>query len=61
MGEEIALEKVEKVVFDYIMGHLGCTTEEIIENIDEPPELVNKALQSLSEKEEIERAVITKE
>lgn len=61
MDEEMALEKVEKEVFDYIMGHLGCTTDEIIKNIDASPERINKALQNLSEKGEIEQAIITEE
>lgn len=52
---------VTKVVLDYVLDHPGCSTDDIIENIDVPPELVNKALQTLSEEGEIEQAIITKE
>jgi len=53
---------VMKGVLDYVWNHPGCSTSDIIEHLDASPELVNKALQTLSEKEEIEQAVIiTKE
>jgi len=50
--------KVMKDVLDYVCNHPGCSTSDIIERIDASPELVNKALQTLSEKEEIEQACI---
>jgi len=53
--------KVMKDVLDYVWEHPGCTTNDIIKSLGVSPELVNKALQTLSEKGEIEQAVITEE
>lgn len=62
-SEEKLLEIVKEAVYDYIMEHLGCTTEEIIANIgiDASPSLITEALEALAEAGGIERATIIRE